>query len=76
MANKKKSSKLKYFVIFSIGIIITFTIAMIILFALFGTVPDTLITCFFATFGGEVLSCALIKIFKIRKEESNGTENY
>lgn len=66
---RKKGSKLKYFVIFSIGMIVAFTVAMIILFSLYGMVPDTLVTCFFATFGGECLSCALIKIFNMKKQE-------
>ena len=30
-----------------------FTIAMIVLFTVYGSVPDTLITCVFATLGGE-----------------------
>ena len=33
-------------------------------------VSDTLISCFFAAFGGEFLVCGLIKIFKIRQKDA------
>lgn len=70
-ASKKKGSKLKYFVGFSIGMCILFTIVMIIVFCLFETIPDTLCTCFYATFGGECLSCALIKVFNLRSKNND-----
>jgi len=60
-------SKLDAYVIFSLAFLVTFAIAMIVIFAVSGSEPSTLITCVFATFGGEVLSCALIKIFKLKE---------
>lgn len=65
---KSKINGLAKFVIFSLTSVIIFTIVMIILFWKFQSIPDVLVTCFFAVFGGEVLSCALIKMFKIKSE--------
>jgi hypothetical protein len=61
-------SKLDAYVIFSLSYLVVFAITMIVIFAVSGSEPSTLITCVFATFGGEVLSCALIKIFKLKEE--------
>ena len=45
------------------------TISVIVAAITKGVTLDTLTTCFFAVFGGEVFSCALIKIFNIKKGE-------
>lgn len=58
------------YVVFCIKLLIVFTLITLIL-AIFGIlVPDTLISCFFAAFGGEFLVCGLIKIFKIRQKDA------
>ena len=58
------------YVVFCIKLLILFTIIILVL-AIFGViVPDTLINCFFAAFGGEFLVCGLIKIFKIRSKDA------
>lgn len=67
--HRKKPSLTKY-VVFSIAMIILYTIAEFITASLTGTSHDTLTTCFYACFGGEILSCALIKIFKLRQEDN------
>lgn len=41
-----------------------------------GITHDTLTTCFFAVFGGEVVSCALIKIFKLKGTDNEQTDSY
>lgn len=64
----RKLNSLDKYVIFSITVLIIFTIAEMII-SLFTGVHDTLTTAVFATFGGEILSCALIKIFKLREED-------
>lgn len=61
------------YVVFSIKLLITFTIVVLLLSAFGILVPDTLISCFFAAFGGEFLVCGLIKVFKIRKSEGDLT---
>lgn len=55
------------FVIFSFVILITYSIAASVIFCITGQEMVTLTTCFFSTFGGEVLACAIIKIFKLRR---------
>ncbi len=62
-----KLSKLSKYVIFSIIAMLIFSAVVIIAAITKGVTLDTLTTCFFAVFGGEVFSCALIKIFNIKK---------
>ena len=69
----KKVSALDKYVIFSIAVLLVFCIAEMIISSITGQTHDTLTTCVYAAFGGEVLSCALIKIFKL-KGENNSAE--
>lgn len=64
----KKKSKLTKYVIFSISAVIVFTVIMLIYYAIYQSIPDTLCTCFYGTFGGELLFSCLIKLFNIKKE--------
>lgn len=64
------------YVVFSIITIIVFTIVSQVIFCVTGSEYGTLTTCFFACMGGEVLSCALIKIFKLKEGDKNdGTDS-
>lgn len=65
---KKKISSLTIFVVFSIAALIIYTIIDKVIFVKLGISDATLTTCFFGFFGGEVVTCALIKIFKIKNE--------
>lgn len=65
---KKKLSGLDKYLIFSFTCLIVFTVVMIIVQTMTGIMQDTLITCFFSAFGGELLMCALIKRLKIKRE--------
>lgn len=65
-----KRSLTKY-VIFSITILLLYTIAELVISITTGKSNDTLTTCLFACFGGEILSCALIKIFKLKGDHTN-----
>ena len=65
----KTIPSLTKFIIFSFAMLILFTIVVMVLEWLGVEVSDTLITCFYASFGGEVLMCALIKIFKLHNKE-------
>ena len=65
-------SSLTLYVVFSIFMCILFTIVVMIMSGFDKSVPDVLITCFYALFGGEIVMCALVKIFKLKyndKEE-------
>lgn len=72
MEQKKKvediPKSLTLYVIFSILVILIFTITELIISTISGISHDTLTTCFFSVFGGEILCCALIKIFKLKEE--------
>ncbi len=70
----KKLSGLDKYVIFSIAMLIIFTIVSMIIAFQTGVMMDTLTTCFFAFFGGEIVTCALIKIFKLRGEPKKESE--
>lgn len=69
--NKKKLSSLDKYCIFSFACLIVFTITILIVQTVTGVTQDTLITCFFSCFGGELLLCAMIKRLKIKKEVDN-----
>lgn len=62
----KETRSLTYYVVFSIAVLIIYTITEQILTITTGMSRDTLTTCIFSVFGGEILSCALIKIFKLK----------
>lgn len=66
---KKKVHGLDLYVIFSISALIVYTITSQILAVRTMMTMDTLTTCFFAFFGGEIVTCALIKIFKLKDEK-------
>ena len=68
----KKLNGLDKYVIFSISVLIIFTIAEMVT-SFWTGVHDTLTTAIFATFGGEILACALIKIFKLRGGTDDNT---
>lgn len=71
--DKKKISALDKYVIFSISILLIFTIVEFVVSTITGIEHSTLCTCVFSAWGGEILSCALIKIFKL-KGENNSAE--
>lgn len=64
---RKKMPAMDKYVIFSIGAILIYTVVAIILFTFWQVEMDTLTTCFYGFFGGEVFSLALIKIFKLKR---------
>lgn len=70
----KKSSKLKYFVIFSIAMVVAYTAVCTTLTALTDKDFSSLYLGFLGVFGGEVMSCSLIKIFKLKEKDNNGME--
>lgn len=56
------------YVVFSIVTVILYTIAEFITSTITGISHDTLTGCVYAFFGGEIVTCGLIKIFKLRRE--------
>lgn len=47
--------------------LLLFTVAMIVMFCIFGAIPDTLCTCVFAALGGE---CGVMGWIKTAKEKN------
>lgn len=70
----KKLNALDYYIIFSIVILLIYTAINLVIFKESMTEPTTLTTCVFGAFGGEFLTCGLIKIFKIKRgdRDANG----
>lgn len=64
---KKKFHSLTLYVVFSILVLLVYTIVEQILSTVYGVSHDVLTTCVYAAFGGEILACALIKIFKLKE---------
>lgn len=68
----KRLSDLDKYVIFSFSNIIIFTIiALIYQFVTGSEISSTLITCFFACFGGELLMLCMIKRLKLKKGDND-----
>ena len=65
----KKLNGLDKYVIFSIAVLLIYTICEFVCTCYYGFEQMTLTTCVYACFGGEILSCALIKIFKLRGDD-------
>ena len=66
---KKRLKTLDKYVIFSIAVLLTYTVVEFFYATKTGISHDTLTGCVYAAFGGEILSCCLIKIFKLRQED-------
>lgn len=64
-------NKLDKYLIFSVTVLIIYTIVEQVLCGVFGYERSTLTTCFYAAFGGEILSCVVIKVFNIKNETDN-----
>ncbi len=64
-------NSLSKYVIFSITVLIIYTIISQVIFVNTGMEYSTLTTCFYGAFGGEILMCALIKIFKLKGDNTD-----
>ena len=71
----KKLNGLDKYVIFSISILVIYTIAEFITSTITGVEKSTLTMSVFGFFGSaELIGCSLIKIFKISKEDKQDEE--
>ena len=66
---KKRMGTMDFILLIVFLCLTVFTIAMIALFTVYGSVPDTLITCVFATLGGECGILGWIKTTKEKKQD-------
>lgn len=67
MTNRVKLAKLTKFILFSIIVILIYSVAEFICSVTTGITHDTLTQCIFAFFGTELVGCTLVKIFNIMK---------
>ena len=67
----RRTPSLTKYVVFSIVILIIYTAIEFTVSTITGVSHDTLTTCVYGCFGGEILSCALIKIFKLKEENKD-----
>ena len=72
---EKRMHSLTLYVVFSILVLIIYTIVEQVLSTITQISHDTLTTCIFAAFGGEILACALIKIFKLKEGKEDEMDN-
>ena len=63
---KSKFSDLDKYIIFSVSVMIIYTITELIVSSITSISHDTLTTCLYGAFGGELLLCALIKRLKLK----------
>lgn len=66
---KKKLHDLDKYLIISIIVLLAYTVAVLIIFAVSGNEPGVLTGCVFAAFAGEIWACAWIKKLKLQKEK-------
>lgn len=64
----RRIPSLTKYVVFSISILLLYIIAEMVVSTISGISHPELTTLVGSTFGGEILFCALIKIFKLREE--------
>lgn len=68
LQKKKEMPDLDKYIIFSFVVMLTYTIFEFIFSTITGVTHDTLTTCLYSAFGGELLMCAMIKRLKLRRE--------
>ena len=68
---RKKLTGLDKYVIFSLCVTMCYTVAEFITATVTGMEKSTLTTAVYGFWAGEIVTCGLIKIFKLRKGEGN-----
>lgn len=57
------------YVVFSLAMITLYTIAVLVMSCFGIVVPEELTSGWYSVFGGEILLCCVIKLFKLKKED-------
>ena len=65
---KKPLPDLDKYIIFSFAVMLLYTVVEFIFSTITGISHDTLTTCLYGAFGGELLLCAMIKRLKLRRD--------
>lgn len=67
LRRKKKLPDLDKYIIFSFAVMLLYTLFEFVVSTITSISHDTLTTCLFGAFGGELMMCAMIKRLKLRK---------
>lgn len=67
LQKKRELPDLDKYIIFSFAVMLIYTIFEFIFSTITGVSHDTLTTCLYSAFGGELLMCALIKRLKLKR---------
>ena len=67
IARHKRTPSLTKYVVFSITVLLVYVVAEMIVSTVTGVSHPDLSTLIGSTFGGEILFCALIKIYKLKE---------
>lgn len=70
LQKRKQLPDLDKYIIFSFAVMIVYTVFEFVFSTITGISHDTLTTCLYAAFGGELLMCAMIKRLKLRRNDS------
>ena len=70
MQKKSNNRSLTLYVVFSISIAVVYSIVEFIFSTITGVSHDTLTTCVYAFFTGEIVTTGLIRIFKFRENNN------
>lgn len=68
LQKKKQLPDLDKYIIFSFAVMLIYTVFEFIFSTITGISHDTLTTCLYGAFGGELLLCAMIKRLKLKRE--------
>ena len=68
---RRKLTGLDKYVIFALCVTLLYTLAEIVTATITGQEKSTLTVAVYGFWAGEIVTCGLIKIFKLRKGESN-----
>lgn len=71
-SRKKKLAGLDKYIIFSFTVLIIYSICEFIFSTITGISHDTLTVALYGAFGGELLLCAVIKKYKLKRGDSYG----
>lgn len=69
---KKKLAGLDKYIIFSFTVLIIYSICEFVVSTITGVSHDTLTVALYGAFGGELLLCAVIKKYKLKRGDSYG----
>ena len=74
--NSKKLSGLDKYIIFSFTVLIIYSICEFVCSTITGVSHDTLTVALYGAFGGELLLCAVIKKYKLKRGDTDNEVDF